>query len=675
MPPVFRPAGAGSRTFFLALALAAIFPLVSQERSGDEERLYEDDEPLFIEEEGITVTGTRETSQQMAVVDRAEIERRGASDLAELLKESLGLGLTRYGGYGNQTSVNMRGFDSERIAFLVDGVPVNSAMDGEFDINQIDLGSVERVEVIYGGSDTKYNVSGALGGVINIVTMKKQMPGLRIGAGLSNTSAMPGKHRDRNGKTGDPHWEDLLDTQNTSFSAAWGGKSFSVSANAFLNRAENHFLFEDHLNYVRRKDNNEVWDAGASLSMAKELPDLTKLLVSSNVYYGDKHIPTSGFSDVFGKQRDGSFRQNFMLDMPRAFHDSLAAEASLSWYLTSREYAPPGATDSRHNQHSLSAINRWSWYSGDRLTLRSGFDYRFIFLDSTDMGSRNRHDGGVYLTAEFNPLERLLVIPSIKAVMSGGGIVPVPKLGFVWNAADFFTLKNNYFRSFKFPDFEDLYWSGGGGYGNPDLRPEDGWGGDLGAVIRIKKLARVESVFFTQWTADSIHWANSGGGIWKPQNVGEAVFFGLDNRVRVEIPVAAGPFKKIIPSLSYQYMLSYLLSYGYTYASEKRIPYMPAHTIAGSLDIPWATGSLLISARYESLRYADTANITGLEPSFLLNATLNQRFGKYLSTYGTLRNILNKSYESFADYPMPGLTLTLGMRVQFEDNQKGAQGE
>ena len=150
--------------------------------------------------------------------------------------------------------------------------------------------------------------------------------------------------------------------------------------------------------------------------------------------------------------------------------------------------------------------------------------------------------------------------------------------------------------------------------------------------------------------------------------MGEAIFFGLDSKLRFEIPVAIGPVKKIIPSLSYQYMLSYLLSYGYTYASEKRIPYMPAHTAGASLDIPWSSGSLLFAVHYESLRYANTSNLTELEPRFLFNAALNQKFGKYLAAYGVVRNILNKSYQSFEGYPMPGITVTLGIRVQFGDS-------
>jgi vitamin B12 transporter len=631
----------------------------------------EDGELYFYEEEGITVTGTMQTTQQMAVIEKEEIERRNAPDIASLLQETLGLNITRYGTYGNTTLLNLRGLDSKRVAFLINGVPVNSSLDGRFDIEQVDLNSIERIEVIYGGSDSKYNVSGAMGGVINIVTVKKQKPGLRLGASVSNTGVLPGEYRGRSGQTQGPNWEDLADTQNIDISSAYGGDGFSITANVFANRAQNHFLFIDRYNYSRRKDNNEVWDAGGSVSVTGELPDFSKLIASSMFYWGDKNIPASGFSGNVGRQHDIFSRNNVMLDMPRAFRDDLAMEASLGWYFIRKDYTSPADVFSRHDQQNITAINRWNWYTSEQLALKSGVDYRFIYLNSTDIGKQNRHDGGIYLTAEYKPVRQFMITPSVKAVFANKGdtqFTAVPKLGFLWNVTDSLTLRNNYFRSFKFPDFEELYWSDGGasGVGNPDLKPEDGWGGDIGLSLSSKDLFNFESTFFTQWLKDSIHWYPGAGGVWRPENVGEAMFFGLDNKLRFEIPVSLGQVKKIISSVSYQYLLSYLLSFGYGFADNKRIPYSPMHTIGVSLEVPWESGSVIISGHYESLRYDDRANLTQLKPVFLLNAMINQKIGKNLAIFGVLRNILNESYQSFSDYPMPGITLTIGLRANLE---------
>jgi vitamin B12 transporter len=665
MRDFFPAGGAFAAAFFMVFVPLPLFP-------------QEADEFLFMEDgEGITVTGSPETTQQMEVITKEDIDNAHAPDLAVLLQETLDLGVTRYGPYGSQTDINMRGFDSERIAFLIDGVPANSVSSGEFELSMIDLDSVDRIEVIYGGSDSKYSVTGGLGGVINIVTIKKQKPGLRIRGSLSNTAALPGKYYKPNTGSQGPQWQDLVDTQNSAFSLGLGTEKTSWTAGIFANRAGNHFLFEDYYGRTLRRESNEVWDAGASASLVRDLPEDAKFIAGADFYYGDKNIPLSGISTEARKQRDISTRQNLMLDMPRAFRDDLSVEASLSHTWQTLEYG--GA--SSHDQHIITAINRWGWYPLDWFALRTGGDYRYGYLDSTDMGRHDRHDGGVYLTAEFRPPGRFLIIPSVKAVFSGGEtvpVVPVPKLGFVWYPADSLTLKNNYFRSFKLPDFEDLYWSGGGSYGNPDLKPEDGWGADLGADWRIHDRISVEGVFFTQWTDDSIHWYNSGG-TWKPTNVGEAIFYGLDSKLRFNIPFPRGPFEKISFSLSYRYLLSYLLSYGYTYDSDKRIPYMPLHSAGFSVSLPWNVkspehkGSLVISGHYEGRRYADTANLVRLKPYFLLNTSINQGIGEHISAFMVLRNILNQSYESFNDYYLPGLTITLGIRMSLEVPGRGSK--
>ena len=649
---------------FLVLLLFFSSPVFSQEIYEDD--FYFSEEEfffLFENETGITVTGVIPASQQIDVIEKEQIEQSGASDIVNLLQETLGLNIVRYGAYGNQAGITLRGFDSKRIAFLINGVQADSSMDGKFDITQIDFNSIERIEVIYGGSDSKYNVTGAFGGIVNIITVRKQEQGLRFFASVSNTSTIPGEYRDRGGITQNLHLEDFFDTQNFSLSAAYGGKAFSLTANIFANRAENHFLFTDRYNYTRRKDNNEVQDAGASASFVWELPDLTKLIASSSFYYGDKNFPSSGFSAVYANQLDFSARQNFMIDMPRAFHDDFSMELSLSYQFNRLEYSA-----SIHNQHNISAVNRWNWHA-DHLTLRSGIEYRFINLDSTEIGNRGKHDGGIYLTAEYKPLKSFLLTPSAKVIFTSegsGNIALIPKLGLYWNVKDNFSIRNNYFRSFKFPDFEELYWSGAGGTGNPNLRPEDGWGADLAASWRITKSLEFESVFFTQWIKDSIHWFSASGGIWRPENVGEAFLFGFNGAINFESPVSIGLINKISASLSYQYLLSFLLSYGYTFNSGKRIPYNPEHTVNASVEFFWYSGSFSLSGFFESRKYHDTANITALMPVFLLNAKINQKIGSNLNVFAVVRNILNISYESFYDYPMPGLTFTLGIRVSME---------
>jgi outer membrane receptor protein involved in Fe transport len=95
------------------------------------------------------------------------------------------------------------------------------------------------------------------------------------------------------------------------------------------------------------------------------------------------------------------------------------------------------------------------------------------------------------------------------------------------------------------------------------------------------------------------------------------------------------------------------------------------HIAGGSLDLGWknntgAAGSLRLSAHWESLRYADTLNYMELEPYCLVNITLNQNIGKNFAAFAVLRNALNQLYTSFAEYPMPGITITVGGRFNIK---------
>jgi vitamin B12 transporter len=620
------------------------------------------------EDEGVTVTGTPETTQQMTVITRDEIERRNAQDLAMLLEDALDMSVTRYGGYGNQTELSLRGFDTERIAILVDGVPANSPRSGEFDVSQVNMNDVERVEVIYGGSDTRYNVSGALGGVINIITTKKQQQGFTFGGALSNTGYLPGPYNKRHagGQTGEGHAEDLADMQSLSFSAGYGAEAFSWKASLFGNRAGNHYLFKDDYGFARRKESNEVLDIGGGAALSWELSDTATLVADTKAYYAHKNFPVTPNSAGHALSRDFQVTENLLFNAPVIFVDELGTEASLTYQYSNTSYG----VDIKSYDHYLTAINRWSWYPHEQWTLRSGLDWRFLYIDSqsateTDP-TKTGNLGGLYLAGEFSPTRRFMIIGSVKGVTDAKQAVAVPKLGFRWEISPVFVLKNNWFRGFKFPDFDDLYYRSLDSMfvGNPALKPEDGLGADLTGEYAPNNVFAINATAYAQWTEDSIHWVKSAGGRWSPENIGTAFFVGADIRPEATLAVNRGGIETLKLGLTYQYQLSWLLSGSLAFEDSYRIPYMPTHIIGGSVDLAWKTGSLLLSAHYETIRYADTLNEMPLDPYCVLHATVNQAIGKRFTVFASLRNILNAHYESFAGYYMPGISLTVGGRLK-----------
>lgn len=107
----------------------------------------------------------------ITVIQRSEIERKGLRTLSDALRMVPGVQVTQAGGAGAQTSLFVRGTESNHVLVLVDGIEVSdpSLPGGVFDSAHLLTEDVERIEVMRGPLSTLYG-SDALGGVINVVT-------------------------------------------------------------------------------------------------------------------------------------------------------------------------------------------------------------------------------------------------------------------------------------------------------------------------------------------------------------------------------------------------------------------------------------------------------------------------------------------------------------------------
>ncbi len=120
----------------------------------------------------VVVTGTRtETSlndspARIDVISRAQIERSGARDVAELLEEMPGVVITRsFRG----DAIQLGGLDPEYTLVLVDGDRVPGRLGGGIDLGRYTVENIERIEVLRGPGSALYG-SEAIAGVVNIIT-------------------------------------------------------------------------------------------------------------------------------------------------------------------------------------------------------------------------------------------------------------------------------------------------------------------------------------------------------------------------------------------------------------------------------------------------------------------------------------------------------------------------
>lgn len=132
---------------------------------------------LTVPPESVVVSATRiatpidRVASAITVIDAADIQSRQQRSLPDVLTLVPGLNLVQSGGEGGQTSIFMRGGNSNHVKVLVDGIDVSdsSSPNGAFDFGKFNTADIARVEVLRGPQSGLYG-SDAIGGVINVIT-------------------------------------------------------------------------------------------------------------------------------------------------------------------------------------------------------------------------------------------------------------------------------------------------------------------------------------------------------------------------------------------------------------------------------------------------------------------------------------------------------------------------
>jgi vitamin B12 transporter len=133
--------------------------------------------------ENLVVTATRiptpelDVASSITVITADDIDARQVRTLPDLLKEVPGLNLVQTGGPGGQTSVFMRGTNSNHTKVLVDGIDLGDPSNpgGAFDLGTFLTQDIQTVEILRGPQSGLYG-SDAIGGVINIITKSGSGP-------------------------------------------------------------------------------------------------------------------------------------------------------------------------------------------------------------------------------------------------------------------------------------------------------------------------------------------------------------------------------------------------------------------------------------------------------------------------------------------------------------------
>lgn len=184
------------------------------------------------------------SSANVTVIERAQFADQKA-DLADVLRQHAGLQVNQSGAIGSYSSVSIRGASHQQLQIYLDGIPLNSAQGGSIDLSQINLQSLQRIDIYRGMVPAEFAQSN-VAGVIHLHS-RSQKNSLEL-------SQMIGSFNSRRTDLGAHYQTEGSDTQiHASVQSADNDFSFLNINQTPLNAADD---YQDTMPYNQFKQNH-----------------------------------------------------------------------------------------------------------------------------------------------------------------------------------------------------------------------------------------------------------------------------------------------------------------------------------------------------------------------------------------------------------------------------------
>ena len=429
----------------------------------------------------IVVTATRYEKSDLKVAaatdvyTKEELKNTGAVNVQQALSKAAGLIYQSKGpggaSLGSMTSkVSIRGIEKGTLV-LLNGSPIN--WRGLYNLEDIPLDNVERIEVVKGGGAVLYG-SEATGGVINIIT-KGELES-SVTAGVGNRGRQNYNATTQVGKMGLSYtydkWGNIgkVSSSLTEVSKPTAKEMYNVFDGSEKNDIFLQYKFDDKFDLLYnhgRSKGNYVYTFGEGYGSALE----------GAARYNRRHEKEKDFVQLNFKQEGwkGNLYYNSN-DLQSTGTDFLSASGSASGY-------PKGKNDKEENlTYGFDVQKLWEQRRGKILL---GTTYQRESFEEYSAGVKNsdykRHNYSVYASWETEVNEADTFTLSARESWTGGA-----KDG---KNYDNFSAQGQYLRalsenesvyasvgqSFVMPSFKNMYATGNGlVVGNSDLQPQKG---------------------------------------------------------------------------------------------------------------------------------------------------------------------------------------------------------
>ena len=92
----------------------------------------------------------------LQVMNKAEMERMGISEVADAIRHFSGVSVKDYGGIGGLKTISVRSLGAQHTGVIYDGVSVSDCQSGQIDISRFSLTNISQLTLTIGQSDDIY---------------------------------------------------------------------------------------------------------------------------------------------------------------------------------------------------------------------------------------------------------------------------------------------------------------------------------------------------------------------------------------------------------------------------------------------------------------------------------------------------------------------------------------
>ena len=592
-----------------------------------------------------------------------ELRSAGVTRVLDALRLVPGAAIVSSGAVGSQTSLFLRGGNSNYVRVLVDGVPLNDA-GGAFDFAGLTTENVERIEVVRGPASVLYG-SDAVTGVIQIFT--------RFGTGPATAHALYGR-----GSFGTTRSE-------VGYSAGGPGAGFSIGGARDAT---------DGILPFNNRFTNDVLSASV-----RAAPDaLTDVRVAARWSGSSYHYPTDYTGAVVDQNSEQSDHR-FVLSVDAGRR--VGRRAEFRALLTSDEYlprsndAPDGPADtlgffgffSRAVRTHRAVDARLNWRYAARGVLTVGGEVAVerersssvsLSQYGVDSGgfAADRHNSGWYAQALGDATTRLSY--SVGARLdrnSAFGSFPTVRTSIAYVISASSRMRASIGSAFKAPSFFENF-STGFVTGNPALRPEQSRSAELGFDRTLAGGAlTLRTTAYMQWFHDVVDYSGTVPSPGAPNyfNVAAAEAKGL------EVETSYLPYDGFTLSGSYAWTDTRATASGFdkgsgaTYVVGQKLIRRPPHllTVQVAQLIPGGGSMHVIVARVGERDDRDFASFPAtavVMPAYTkmdlaLQVPVLERVARDLSLMVRVDNALGAKYEEILRFAAPGRSVFVALRL------------